>query len=111
VTVGAWLEARTPRLPPALAKRVRSAVGAAWSRPEADTHDVCEAAAEELLNTLLQRHETGRGAALDLLCADALTTYAFEYTASVGGDLGADAAAAMQRIAATGVRFAGTVAP
>jgi hypothetical protein len=107
VTVGAWLEARTPRPPDALAARVRSAVGMHWTDAETRTREVCEAAAEELLERLLATHETGRESALDLLAADALVTYAFEYAATSGGDLDAEAGAAMRRLADLGARFAG----
>jgi hypothetical protein len=110
VTVGDWLGTRTPPLPPtALAERVRSALGARWDADEREVHDACEAAAEELLAALLARRETGRESALDLLAADALTTYAFEYAAVAGRNLDVDSAAAMRRIAALGARYARAV--
>ena len=110
MTVGGWLESRTPVPPAALAARVKLAIGARWAADVAQTHVVCEAAAEELLHGLLAAHETGRESALELLAADALVTYAFEFSAAAGGDLDAEAAGAMRRIAALGARFAAPTA-
>ena len=106
MTVGAWLEARTPAAPAALAARVRQALGDRWTEDASRTHAACEAAAEELLASLLAARETGRETALDLLAADALVTYAFEFAAESASDLDAGAAAVMERIAAIGARFA-----
>lgn len=100
------MSACRPSAPPELAARVRSAIGDRWSADTTETSRVCEAAAEELLQSLLERQETGRESALDLLAADALVTYALEYTALVGGDLDAEAATAMRRIADIGARCA-----
>jgi hypothetical protein len=106
VTVGAWLESRVPPAPAALAGRVRAALGGRWMQDAGETHAVCEAAAEELLASLLSARETGRESALDLLAADALVTYAFEHAASAGLDLEAESTGVMQRIAEIGARFA-----
>ena len=106
MTVGAWLSACRPVAPPELGARVRSAIGDQWSADTTETSRVCEEAAEDLLRSLLERQQTGRESALDLLAADALVTYAFEYTALTGGDLDAEAGAAMRRIAAIGARCA-----
>lgn len=111
MTVGAWLEARSPEAPPALAARVRQALGARWMDDEVRTYDVCEAASEELLEALLAARETGRDSALDLLAADALVTYAFEHAAGAARDLDAEAARAMERIAVIGARFAAPADP
>lgn len=107
MTVGAWLESRTPRAPAALAARVRGALGTRLAEDAAATQRVCEAAAEELVAGLLARGETGRDSALDLLAADALVTYAFEHAAESAADLDVEAGAAMERMAAIGARFAG----
>jgi len=104
MTVGAWLDARTPRAPDALAARVRLALGDRLARDAAETHAACEAAAEEMLAALLARRETGRESALDLLAVDALVTYAFEHAAEQGETLDVRAARAMQRIADIGTR-------
>ncbi|MDE3054977.1 MAG: hypothetical protein KGL38_00875 [Gemmatimonadota bacterium] len=105
MTIGDWLAGRTPAPPDALARRVRELLAADLSRDAAGAHQACEAAAEALLERLLAGRETGRETALDLLAVDALVTYAFEHAASQG-DLDAEAAGAMQRIAALGARFA-----
>lgn len=104
MTVGAWLDARTPPAPDALAARLRQALGDRLARDAAETHAVCEAAAEELLSSLLARGATGRESALDLLAVDALVTYAFEHAAERGETLDERAAQAMQRIADIGTR-------
>ncbi len=106
MTVGAWLESRTPEAPAALAARIREVLGARWSDDASHTHAACEAAAEELLASLLAARETGRETALDLLAADALVTYAFEHAAAAAVDLDGEAGAVMARVAAIGARFA-----
>ncbi|HUX34856.1 MAG TPA: hypothetical protein VMV51_13375 [Gemmatimonadaceae bacterium] len=111
MTVGDWLASRTPPAPAALAARVRFALGDRLTGDESATHTVCESAAEELLVSLLERRATGRETALDLLAADALVTYAFEHAAVAADDLDAEAAGAMQRIAAVGARFAAAERP
>jgi hypothetical protein len=110
VTVGVWLEGRTPAAPDALRARIREALRDHWGDDASGTHRVCEAAAESLLASLLAGRETGRETALDLLAADALVTYAFEHAAESGDDLEAKATAVMQRIAGIGVRFAAPAA-
>ena len=62
----------------------------------------CLTAGEALLGDVLQQPERSRGAALDLLAADALVTYAFELLAAEPERLEAVAGAAMRRIAAHG---------
>jgi hypothetical protein len=106
VTVGGWLGARTVVAPPALAARVREALGEHWSDDASATHAVCEAAAERVLASLLAARETGRETALDLLAADALVTYAFEHAAELPDGLEARASAVMLRIATLGERYA-----
>ena len=106
MTVGAWLENRTPPAPDALAARVREALGPRWTADAPDAGAACEAAAEEILAALLAAGRTGRETALDLLAADALVTYAFEHASESAADLDGAAAAAMTRIAALGARYA-----
>lgn len=100
MTIGEWLEGRTPPPPPALGDRLRSALGDALSRDVAETTDHCLAAAEALLAAVLGQGCTGRADAMDLLTADALVTYAFEAAGDMPGELDARAERAMKRIAA-----------
>ena len=100
MTLGAWLDSRTPVPPPALAERVQSLLAADASAPAPQIPDRCLAAAEGLLVTLVDSAGTTRDAALDLLAADALVTYAFEAASDEPDGLEERARRAMQRIAA-----------
>ena len=100
MTLGAWLESRTPPAPPALRDRVRSLLAADESAPASQIPDRCLAAAEGLLVTLVDTAGTTRDAALDLLAADALVTYAFEAASDEPDGLEERARRAMHRIAA-----------
>ena len=90
-----WLAARRPAPPPPLARRLREVLGGV----EPDARG-CIEAAEGLLTRLLDEDCAARGAALDLLVADALITYAFEIAADDPTSLERVADAAMTRIAA-----------
>jgi len=85
---------------------VRSALGTRLDQDASRAYAACQEAAEELLASLLVTHDTGRESALDLLAADALVTYAFEYAAATPEELDERAASAMQRIVEIGARFA-----
>ena len=80
-----WLDARTPRPPDALEKRIRAALGAALDHDVLEgagrTHDELLAAAASLLSAAPGSDAEERRAARDLLAADALVTYAFELAA------------------------------
>jgi hypothetical protein len=102
VTVGEWLDARSPAPPEALRKRVNGLLTDSLARDAARTADVCLAAAERLLATLLAANSTTRESALDLLTADALVTYAFEAAGEAPIDLTTRASDAMRRIASIG---------
>jgi hypothetical protein len=78
MTVEAWLRSRTPPPPPALLERAVSALGSAAAKDASEADTVCLDAAVRLLEPLLREDRPGRESALDLLAADALTTYAFE---------------------------------
>jgi hypothetical protein len=99
VTVADWLATRTPAPPPALAERVRSALGPALEWDASAVSDAVLAAAESLLSELQREGCTCRAQALDLLAVDALVTYAFEAASERPDTLAARADAAMRRIA------------
>ena len=73
-----WLATRTPPPPPALQRRVREAVGADVARDLAEAPELLLGAGERLLRSVLESECRSRAAALDLLAADALVTYALE---------------------------------
>ena len=102
MTVGDWLDRRTPAPPPALGAHIRAALGEATSANADGVGDVCLAAAERLVGGLLAGDCTSRDCALDLLTADALVTYAFEAAEQSPSELVPRASAAMRRIAALG---------
>jgi hypothetical protein len=97
-TPAAWLDVREPVPPPALAARLREVLGAQVDVPVGDLADVFLGKAEGLLTTLFGEGRTTRATALDLLCADALVTYAFEAACDDPDRLGARAQRAIQRI-------------
>ena len=78
MTLGDWLATRTPPPPPALAARLASVLGPERAASSAEIPDRCLRAAERLLVDLVETAGVSRDAALDLLTADALVTYAFE---------------------------------
>lgn len=81
MTVGEWIAARGAGVPPALERHVREALGAALQGDVARAPDACVTAASAVVTDLLDAGRTGRDAALPLLAADALVTYAFEAAA------------------------------
>ncbi|HET7457158.1 MAG TPA: hypothetical protein VFJ74_05865 [Gemmatimonadaceae bacterium] len=93
----AWLAARRPAPPPALARRLREVL--AGNEPNLRS---CRDAAESLLARLLDEDCAVRDSALDLLVADSLVTYAFEIAADDPTSLEGEAELAMRRIAAFG---------
>ncbi len=100
MTLDAWLQTRVPAPPPALAARIREALAATSSPPDAVSADVLLDAGEQLLRTLLEADHLTRNAAVDLLTADALVTYAFEAAADEPERIQARAQVAMARLAA-----------
>jgi hypothetical protein len=102
--VAAWIATRTPPAPEALARLLEARLG---SRPAGDAPAVaaaCVDSAAALLTELLSSGCTTREAALDLLAADALATYAFEAAGDAPERLDALAADAMARLSAIGDR-------
>ena len=99
--VAAWVAARTPEPPVALAERV-GALYARATTPGTDTPTAegCVDAAAHAVGALLADGATSRHTALDLLAADALATYAFELASERPDSLAALADEAMRRFAA-----------
>ena len=102
-TVAEWLGEREPAPPDALLRRLGEALGADALREAGDAAEVCLAAGERLLSTVLREDEASRDYALDLLAADALVTYAFEAASADPASLSARAAEAMRSIASRGM--------
>lgn len=102
MTVDEWLAAREPAPPPALLARMRETLADMGHDDAARAHDVLLSAGASLLERMLGTGDEGRGAALDLLAADALVTYAFEAAAEDATTLAPRADAALARLAALG---------
>ena len=106
----AWLDARDPAPPPALAARAREVLDEAGALQLPPAAEPLLSAAESLLARMLREGCDTRGTALDLLVADALVTWAFEAAAEGDDDLRALAIDAMARIAAMASATAGSAA-
>ena len=78
MTIGEWLESRTPRPPAPLMASLTGALGPAANSDASEAAPVFLATAEQMLRKLVASGETGREIAQDLLTIDALTTYALE---------------------------------
>ena len=96
-TVGAWLASRKPPPPSLLRSRRTEAVGEALSREIGETERVCLEAAERVLERLVDDNAATRQAAVDLLAADALVTYALERAAEHPEDFEEHASGAIER--------------
>ena len=104
VSAARWVAGRTPAAPPKLAERLTALLGdgdAAAADPAA-VAEACVDGAAALLTDLLSSGCTTRDAALDLLTADALATYAFEAAGDAPERLGELAHRAMVRLSAIG---------
>lgn len=100
-SVADWLHRREPPPPEPLLLRIHEALGDGTAAPAHEAAARTVAAAERLLGRLLSEDCATRAAALELLTADALVTYAFEAAAEhQSGSIDDMAAGAMQRIAA-----------
>ena len=99
MTVGAWLQSRTPLPPPTLLAGVIDALGSRAGLDARETPAIALDAAVALLESLLRQDPLGRDRAAELLAADALVTYALESAATLTPDLDDFAAAAMTRLA------------
>jgi hypothetical protein len=81
VTISDWLDAREPQPPDALAARIRAALGAAAASGKESLAPRFIELAEAIARSVVDHGGSDRSAASDLLLADALVTYAFEYAA------------------------------
>ena len=99
MTIAEWLRSRTPPAPEPLVARVEAALGSHQVADAERAPELLLHAAVGLLEPLLAREHAGRDAALDLLAADALVTYAFEAASSHPEQLDARTRDAMIRLA------------
>ena len=99
MTIGEWLSASTQPAPEPLVARIEAALGRHGTEDAARAPERLLDAAVGLLQPLLARENAGRDAALDLLAADALVTYAFEAASAHPEQLDARTRDAMIRLA------------
>ena len=97
----AWVESRTPEPPTALLRRMRPVIERAEASGSVRTERAALDAALDLARDILCDGDAARGAAITLLAADALVTYAFEAAAEHPDGIDVLAVEAMNRIAAT----------
>lgn len=102
-----WLDSRSPRPPERLAKRIESAIEAQPVGQSGHFAKPLAAAAAAILEIIMSDREAAetRSAALDLLAADALITYALEAAAEECDSLAATTDELTARIAALGSRL------
>ncbi len=97
---GAWVAAHAEQPPAALRARLDGILNTDAAGADAPVADALLDAGQTLLAAVLRSGSTQRDAALDLLTADALVTYAFEAAADDPASLDARAGEAMRAIAA-----------
>lgn len=97
---GEWVAAHGEQPPAALRERLDAILRSDAAGSSAPVSDALLHAGQSLLGTILRSDCTHRDAALDLLTADALVTYAFEAAADDPASLDAHAVAAMRAISA-----------
>jgi hypothetical protein len=97
---GTWMSAHGEQPPAALRERLEARLEATPWGNGAPVSGALLGAGQALLATILDSGTTQRDAALDLLTADALVTYAFEAAASDPASLDLLAADAMRAISA-----------
>jgi len=95
-----WVAAHGEQPPVALRGRLDALLTTRESAGDAPVSAALLSAGEELLAKILGSGSTQRDAALDLLTADALVTYAFEAAAADPATLDAQASVAMRTISA-----------
>ena len=97
---GDWVAAHAEQPPAALRARLDAILNMESANADTPVAAALLDAGQTLLSSILVSGSTTREAALDLLTADALVTYAFEAAADEPELLDARAAAAMRAIAA-----------
>jgi hypothetical protein len=97
---GQWVAAHAEQPPAALRARLDAILNVESADRDTPVAPALLDAGQELLATILGSGSVHRDAALDLLTADALITYAFEAAADDPSSLDARAAQAMRAIAA-----------
>lgn len=97
---GKWVAAHAEQPPAALRARLDGILNTETAGIDQSVSPALLQAGQSLLSTILVSGSTQRDAALDLLTADALVTYAFEAAADEPAALDARAADAMRAIAA-----------
>lgn len=97
---GNWIAAHAEQPPVALRARLDAILNTGRTDAALPVAPALLEAGEALLSMILGSGSTQRDAALDLLTADALVTYAFEAAAEDPSTLDARAAAAMRAISA-----------
>ena len=100
IVVGDWLASREPSPPPELSARLAEVVGTTVCADAAELPDVLAVASQRLLAGLCD----DRSAALDLLAADALITYALEAAADNRADVEGAAGRVIAAISAAASR-------
>ena len=97
---GRWMAAHAEQPPAALRARLDVLVNTDSAVNALPVPEALLGAGQRLLASILDSGSTRRGAALDLLTADALVTYAFEAAADDPATLDVQAASAMRAISA-----------
>lgn len=97
---GSWVAAHAEQPPAALRARLDGVLGSDSVGADDAVATALLQAGQALLASILRSGSTQRDAALDLLTADALVTYAFEAAADDPASLDGRAADAMRAIAA-----------
>jgi predicted RNA-binding Zn ribbon-like protein len=97
---GAWVAAHGEQPPRALRERLDAILNVESADAAMPVAPALFEAGRTLLSNILVNGSTQRSAALDLLTADALVTYAFEAAADAPAQLDARAAEAMRAISA-----------
>jgi hypothetical protein len=83
--LAAWLDERVPAAPPALRERMDASLAGVTARLDGGIAAALGTAALASLSAAIERCDE-RAAAIDLLAADALLTYAMEAAAEQGGE-------------------------
>lgn len=100
MTIREWLASRTPVPPDTLGARLRECLEADLDRDSREVPERFLAVAEQMTASMIREGRTSRDAALDLLTADALVTYAFEAAADEPALLAGRARAALDALSA-----------